>query len=142
LREKILSVCAPELWVRVGTVLDDSCTHFNDEYSHIGKLENHPENGRRIIVALTFPDPEKKSTYVLFQFDEDKRRISVTTENGGTERFEIDADIDANEAHCFIKSSAGKALTVNDFAEATLKNILFPSPTSKSRPPKRGASAG
>jgi hypothetical protein len=126
LREKILSTCAPELWLRVGTVLDDSCTHFNEKYHQIGKLGNAPENGHRIIVTLTSSDPLKKISYVQFQFDEDKRRISVTANKGATKHFQIEADIDAKKAHCFIKSAAGEALSADKFAEVALEDVLFP----------------
>jgi hypothetical protein len=120
LRQKTLDNCVPKLWHEIGTMLDNCCTDFNEEYSDIGKMENAPENGHRIIVTLTFTDPHRKIAYIQFQLDENSPRVSVTASNI-TKQFPIDA----HGTDCFIKSPTGETLTVSDFAKAALEDVLF-----------------
>jgi|ERR1039458_3562206 hypothetical protein len=125
LREKILDAGGTELWLRVATVLDDSCTYFNEKYPHLGKLGNSPGNGHRIVVTMTFAGPRKKVSYVQFQFEEDRRRISVTVDKAATKHFPIDTDIDERKSRCFVTSASGERLSVDKFAEVTLEDVLF-----------------
>jgi hypothetical protein len=131
-RKSTLKTCAVELWQKFCTVIDNTCTYFNETHAEKGKLEWRAENGRRIIVSFTLLDPREKTRYVEYRLNESKHCISVT-ENRSTKDFEIDADIDADKARCFIKSAEGEMITTNDFAELTLKHILFNDPV----PPPR-----
>jgi hypothetical protein len=135
LRQKTLDTCVPKLWHEIGTMLDNCCTDFNEEYSDIGKMALSPENGHRVIVTLTFADPRRKIAYIQFQLDESAPRISVTA-NNATKQFAIDAQ----GSDCFIKSQTGERLAVFDFAKVALEDVLFKPPAAP-RVQVRGSSA-
>jgi hypothetical protein len=126
LREKNLTIFAPDVWQSAGAAIRNVCDSFNKEHAEPGvtaDIEMH--NGHYLVVAITLTKQTPAFTSsttrrVTIEFDERKPSISVTIDGGSAKVFPLEAD----EKHCFIRFS-GKEITADEFSEFALKDALF-----------------
>ena len=124
-RESILRDRADGVWQDARSAIQDCCESAR---KHYGKaIEDITENGHRIRLTISFPDPNRGphdvKRVVLVRFVSSAPCIEVTIDDSASKKFTIDADGE----HAYILGDS-KEITVDEFSRIALQEALFKSP--------------